>query len=521
MGHLPDRSPQPRHPRRALYKQQLPLVEKAFREESLSLGEACAIATSTEKATADWAQVRDNANEGFRETHPDTDEYRARLEYGLIAYKSERPNVSVRQLRQATQWFVARLDPDKADREYDESFEERGAQLSQTYGGSFLLRMWGPAADLEKINAARQAYTQPYGPDNAAIPKHQRDYDALMNGLETALGHRECAKAPQPLATINITVPLKRFLGDGTAEPAVTEDGVVLPDQMVTRLAPQSWLRRFLTDETGRTLLDVGQKKRCAPDPVRQAAGFKESSCQWPQGCDVPRSWSQYDHIVPFSQGGATSADNMQILCSTHNRLKHRLQAKLNRKIWEHHHNQNRQGTETSGDREGKGSHPQPPLSDFHQAKAPTSSTRPEAEPPPTTPTRTPLSGSDPKGTVPCGAISMPRARAPPARTTGPPAVATPLPLPVPLPPPPTTGAGNTRPTRKRDQCRGHHHPRCGYRHQGYLHHHCYRPTGSQASAWSGCHQCRPPQGRGPPSTSLYRVLRCPTGHVMATRSTM
>ena len=58
-----------------------------------------------------------------------------------------------------------------------------------------------------------------------------------------------------------------------------------------------------------------------------------------------------------------------------------------------------------------KESHPQPPLSDFHQAKAPTSSTRPEAEPPPTTPTQPLLSGSDPKGTVPCGDISMPRAR--------------------------------------------------------------------------------------------------------------
>ena len=340
---------------RALYKQQLPLVEEAFQSQALSLGEACAIAASTEKATADWAQVREKGGEEFRKTHPDTDEYRARLEYGLIAYKSERPKVSVRQLREATQWFVARLDPDKADREYDESFEERGAQLSQTYGGSFLLRMWGPAADLEKLNAALKTYTQPYGPDSAAVPKHQRDYDALVGVFETALGHRECAKAPQPLATINITVPLKRFLGDGTAEPAVTEDGVVLPDQMVARLAPQSWLRRFLTDETGRTLLDVGQKKRCAPDPVRQAAGYKESSCQWPQGCDVPRSWSQYDHIVPFSQGGTTSADNMQILCSTHNRLKHRLQAKLNRKIWEHHHTQNHQETgKDSGDKDGE-----------------------------------------------------------------------------------------------------------------------------------------------------------------------
>ena len=66
---------------RALHKQQLPLVAKAFQEKTLSLGEACAIATSTEKATADWAQVREQGDEEFRKTHPDTDEYRARLEY--------------------------------------------------------------------------------------------------------------------------------------------------------------------------------------------------------------------------------------------------------------------------------------------------------------------------------------------------------------------------------------------------------------------------------------------------------
>ena len=182
-----------------------------------------------------------------------------------------------------------------------------------------------------------------------------------MGIFETALGHRECAKAPQPLATLNITVPLKRFLGDGTAEPAVTEDGVVLPDQMVTRLAPQSWLRRFLTDAQGKTLLDVGRKYRCAPDSVRQAAGFHEFSCEWHQGCDMPRSWSQYDHIVPFSQGGTTSSENMQILCATHNRLKHRLQAKVNRQIWEHHHAQNRQETaKEGGSSDGEGE-PAPP----------------------------------------------------------------------------------------------------------------------------------------------------------------
>ena len=346
---------------RALHRQQLPLVEEAFQGEVLSLGEACAIATSTEKATADWAKVLESADEDFKATHPDVAGFRARLELGLIAYKKECPKASVRQLRDAAQWFVAQLDPDKADRDYDETFETRGAQFSPTFEGGFLLRMWGPGADHQLIQAALQAYTQPYGPDNAAIPKHQRCYDAMMRIFETALGHRECAKAPQALATLNITVPLKRFLGDATAEPATTEDGVIIPDQMISRLTPHSWLRRFVTDAEGKTLLDVGRKKRCAPDPVRQAAGYKEFHCEWHEGCDMPRSWSQFDHILAFSQGGDTSSDNMQLLCSTHNRLKHRLQVKMNRKIWEHHHAQNRQAAgKDSGDGESGEGDPAP-----------------------------------------------------------------------------------------------------------------------------------------------------------------
>ena len=74
---------------------------------------------------------------------------------------------------------------------------------------------------------------------NQCLMFHQRTYDAMMRIFETALTHRDCSSlSRQPLATLNITVPLKRFLGDGTAEPATTEDGVVLPDQMVARLTP-------------------------------------------------------------------------------------------------------------------------------------------------------------------------------------------------------------------------------------------------------------------------------------------
>ncbi|MGW8438463.1 HNH endonuclease signature motif containing protein [Nocardiopsis sp. NPDC055879] len=139
--------------------------------------------------------------------------------------------------------------------------------------------------------------------------------------------------------------------------------------------------------------------------------------------------------MVPFSHGGATSADNMQILCSTHNRLKHRLQAKVNRQIWEHHHAQNHQeaGKEAgSGDGEGE---PAPATApDHHHPLPPPVSARWNP-----TPTRTPPVGCQtPRALCPVGISPCPRTE-------------------TPRPPPGATFRGRSGSHRG---CRHHFHPR-------------------------------------------------------------
>ena len=320
---------------RSLYQEQLPRTDEAFASGLLSLGEAAAVAKCVEKATED----RDE------KAHPDEGEFRAKMETGLIAYKQERPQVSVSQISAAAKAIASHLDPDKADRDYDEAYEERGAQLSTTFEGGFLLRMWGPAADGELLKAAISAYTQPHesaqvqsqGQGQVHQPKSERTYDAVMLAMQAAAGHRSCAKAPQPLVTLNVTVPINALLGDPDAKASTTEGGAVIPPQMVARFGPHSWMRRLLTDPTGQTVLDVGRKHRCAPDPIRTAARFGHTTCAWDEGCDVPIEWTQSDHIVPFSEGGTTTASNIQPLCSTHNRLKHRRHVVRARRTWAHH----------------------------------------------------------------------------------------------------------------------------------------------------------------------------------------
>jgi 5-methylcytosine-specific restriction endonuclease McrA len=56
---------------------------------------------------------------------------------------------------------------------------------------------------------------------------------------------------------------------------------------------------------------------------LRRAIEVRDRHCAHPSGCEVPAHLCDVDHIVPWSQGGATSQENGRLLCSTHNRLAH------------------------------------------------------------------------------------------------------------------------------------------------------------------------------------------------------
>ena len=85
--------------------------------------------------------------------------------------------------------------------------------------------------------------------------------------------------------------------------------------------------RRQEQEEEIRTFLELmrgeekGLKKRSrsSPQPVKMAVvthdGGKYRRCRSTQDL-------QYDHIVPYSSGGSTDANNIQLLCGKSSRLK-------------------------------------------------------------------------------------------------------------------------------------------------------------------------------------------------------
>ena len=63
-------------------------------------------------------------------------------------------------------------------------------------------------------------------------------------------------------------------------------------------------------------------KRRTFVGALRAVVEVCDRHCQHPSGCDEPIGGCDVDHIVPWSQGGATSQDNGRLLCRYHNRIE-------------------------------------------------------------------------------------------------------------------------------------------------------------------------------------------------------
>jgi hypothetical protein len=68
--------------------------------------------------------------------------------------------------------------------------------------------------------------------------------------------------------------------------------------------------------------LDVGRAERLATAPMRKALLVRDRGCAAP-GCLCPPGRLEAHHIVHWIHGGATSVDNLVLLCRRHHRFVH------------------------------------------------------------------------------------------------------------------------------------------------------------------------------------------------------
>jgi hypothetical protein len=88
--------------------------------------------------------------------------------------------------------------------------------------------------------------------------------------------------------------------------------------------------RLLNTPYTGKSIpLDIGYSKDI-PAHIRRAVILRDRHCAWPGGCNKPPAACECHHVIPRSQGGRTSLDNLKLLCEYHHQVCiHRLGWKL------------------------------------------------------------------------------------------------------------------------------------------------------------------------------------------------
>jgi hypothetical protein len=100
---------------------------------------------------------------------------------------------------------------------------------------------------------------------------------------------------------------------------AELESGARVSAETSRRLACDASLVVMHEDGRG-TIIDVGRRRRTVPPSLRRLLERRDGGCRFP-GCD--RRHCDAHHVRHWADGGATSRENLMLLCRFHHRLVH------------------------------------------------------------------------------------------------------------------------------------------------------------------------------------------------------
>ena len=116
------------------------------------------------------------------------------------------------------------------------------------------------------------------------------------------------------------------------------DDGTIIAPSTALSLGLAGHVRGLILDPDG-VPLHFGQEHRCFTGDLRTAMQLTHDYCGHGAGCDVPSWRCQLDHLVPFTDGGPTAAENGDPKCGPLNRWKERLDAEIRRRErWRREH---------------------------------------------------------------------------------------------------------------------------------------------------------------------------------------
>lgn len=155
----------------------------------------------------------------------------------------------------------------------------------------------------------------------------QRNADALDALLDIAITSDRLPRSGGQRPHIAVTIDfedLKRGLGSGDADGlpgTLTATDQPITAENVRRLACDAEMLPVVLGSDNLPL-SVGRAERTAPPHIRAALLLRDGTCAFPS-CDRPPGTPDAHHIESWIDGGATSLENLVMLCGHHHRAVH------------------------------------------------------------------------------------------------------------------------------------------------------------------------------------------------------
>ncbi len=154
-------------------------------------------------------------------------------------------------------------------------------------------------------------------PDERTPAKRRADalVEVVARGVSAPDGVPTTDKA-KVVVTVGLDVLTGRLRGTG-----LTASGEVLSAGTVRRLACDAGIVPMVLG-TRSEPLDVGRERRLVTRGLRVALVARDRGCSFP-GCSMPAAWTDAHHDLPWWSGGATSLQNLTLLCRRHHTHVH------------------------------------------------------------------------------------------------------------------------------------------------------------------------------------------------------
>jgi hypothetical protein len=237
-----------------------------------------------------------------------------------------------RELRRLGQRILETAAPDLAEAtlarqlQAEEASARRKTRLTlrQLGDGTTRISAVVPDATALRLKTYLDAFTSPRRGAKRGEGPYPRilgqAFCALLEHLDPAKLPRHGGRATTVVVTIGLD-SLRKDLGVGELIGGELVGGDTLSATEVRRLACTANILPAVLGGKGE-ILDLGREQRLFTPAQHKALILRDKTCR-AQGCDIPGTWAEAHHWIPWSQGGKTDLANGLLLCSHHHHRVH------------------------------------------------------------------------------------------------------------------------------------------------------------------------------------------------------